>query len=88
MAHDYLSPFAPTHYAELPSVAGVDLATAAAGIKYSDRTDVLLMRFAAGTTAAGVFTRSKCASAPVEWCRARIGRGTARALLVNLYADF
>ena len=32
---------------------------------------------------AGVFTKSKCASAPVEWCRAQLTRGTARALVVN-----
>ena len=32
---------------------------------------------------AGVFTRSKCPSAPVEWCRAKLGRGQARALVVN-----
>jgi len=38
-----------------------------------------------GTSVAGVFTRSKCPSAPVEWCRARLkgGRGRARALVVN-----
>ena len=38
---------------------------------------------APGTTVAGVFTRSKCPSAPVEWCRARLKGGTARALVVN-----
>jgi glutamate N-acetyltransferase/amino-acid N-acetyltransferase len=35
------------------------------------------------TSVAGVFTRSKCLSAPVEWCRAQIKGGTARALVVN-----
>jgi glutamate N-acetyltransferase/amino-acid N-acetyltransferase len=67
----------------MPAVEGVRLATAAAGIRYAERTDVLLALFDADTTAAGVFTRSKCPSAPVEWCRARIGRGRARALVVN-----
>ena len=32
---------------------------------------------------AGVLTRSKCPSAPVEWCRARLKAGKARALVVN-----
>ena len=59
------------------------LATGAAGIKYKDRTDVLLALFDEGTTVAGVFTRSKCPSAPVEWCRDRIKGGKARALVVN-----
>jgi glutamate N-acetyltransferase/amino-acid N-acetyltransferase len=36
-----------------------------------------------GTTVAGVFTKSKCPSAPVDWCRAKLKSGKARALLVN-----
>ena len=32
---------------------------------------------------AGVFTRSKAASAAVEWCRAHLPHGVARALVVN-----
>jgi glutamate N-acetyltransferase / amino-acid N-acetyltransferase len=67
----------------MPEIAGVRLATGAAGIKYQGRTDVLVALFDKGTTAAGVFTRSKCPSAPVEWCRKQIKRGTARALVVN-----
>ena len=49
------------------------LATAAAGIRYKGRTDVLLAVMDKGTTVAGVFTQSKCPSAPVEWCRAKLG---------------
>jgi glutamate N-acetyltransferase/amino-acid N-acetyltransferase len=67
----------------MPEIAGVTLATGAAGIKYAGRTDVLLALFDKGTTVAGVLTRSKCPSAPVDWCRARLKRGTARALVVN-----
>src|SRR5215469_7534794 len=78
-----VSPLAPTDVPEMPAIAGVKLATAAAGIRYKGRTDVLLAILDKGTTVAGVFTRSKCASAPVEWCRARLSRGKARALVVN-----
>ncbi|MDP3691277.1 bifunctional glutamate N-acetyltransferase/amino-acid acetyltransferase ArgJ [Bradyrhizobium sp.] len=78
-----VSPLAPTDVPEMPAIAGVRLATAAAGIRYKGRTDVLLAVLDKGTTVAGVFTRSKCPSAPVEWCRARLGRGVARALVVN-----
>jgi glutamate N-acetyltransferase/amino-acid N-acetyltransferase len=67
----------------MPEIAGVRLATAAAGIRYKGRTDVLLAVMDKGTTAAGVFTTSKCPSAPVEWCRARLKGGQARALVVN-----
>jgi glutamate N-acetyltransferase/amino-acid N-acetyltransferase len=67
----------------MPAVAGVRLATAAAGIRYAGRTDVLLALFDPGTTVAGVLTRSKCPSAPVDWCRAHLKGGKARALVVN-----
>src|SRR3977135_3672684 len=84
-----VSPLAPTHVPDMPAISGVKLATAAAGIRYKNRTDVLLAVMDKGTTVAGVFTRSKCPSAPVEWCRAKLGRGGsskggfARALVVN-----
>ena len=78
-----VSPLAPTNVPDMPAIAGVRLSTAAAGIKYKDRTDVLMALFEPGTTVGGVFTRSKCPSAPVEWCRAKIKGGKARALVVN-----
>ena len=67
----------------MPEIAGVRIATGAAGIKYQGRTDVLLALFDRGTTVAGVLTRSKCPSAPVEWCRAKLKGGKAQALVVN-----
>lgn len=78
-----ISPLAPTDVPDMPEIAGVRLATAAAGIRYKGRTDVLLALLDKGTTVAGVFTKSKCPSAPVEWCRARLKSGNARALAVN-----
>ncbi len=80
---DKVSPFAPVSLAELPPIAGVRLAVAEAGIKYAKRTDVLFVLFPEGTEAGGVLTRSKTASAPVDWCRAQLQHGSARALVVN-----
>ena len=80
---DGVSPLAPAQFPDLPPVEGVKLATAAAGIRYPGRTDVLLALFKQGTTVAGVFTRSKCPSAPVDWCRAHLKAGNAAALVVN-----
>jgi glutamate N-acetyltransferase/amino-acid N-acetyltransferase len=77
------SPLAPERYAELPPIAGVRLATAEAGIRYRNRTDLMLMELAEGTRMAGVLTRSLTASAPVEWCRAALKSGSGRAILVN-----
>lgn len=80
---DFPSPFTPAHDPHVLPVAGLRLATAAAGIKYAGRTDVLLMAFDESTSVAGTFTQSACASAPVEWCKDLLGAGAARALLVN-----
>ena len=78
-----VSPLAPKSYPDLPAIAGVRLATAEAGIRYKGRTDVLYVALDEGTQTAGVFTRSKCPSAPVDWCRESLGQGRARALVVN-----
>jgi glutamate N-acetyltransferase / amino-acid N-acetyltransferase len=78
-----VSPLAPSNFPDMPEIAGVRLATGEAGIRYKGRTDVLLALFDKGTTVAGVFTRSKCPSAPVDWCRDHLSGGAARALVVN-----
>jgi glutamate N-acetyltransferase/amino-acid N-acetyltransferase len=78
-----VSPLAPKEFIDPPAIEGVRLATGSAGIKYKGRTDVLLAAFDKGTTVAGVFTRSKCPSAPVEWCREQVKRGAATGLVVN-----
>jgi glutamate N-acetyltransferase/amino-acid N-acetyltransferase len=78
-----VSPLAPKNVPDMPVIAGVRLATAEAGIRYKNRTDVLLAIMDKGTAVAGVFTKSKCPSAPVEWCRAKLKGGKARALVVN-----
>jgi len=77
------SPLAPAAFPALPAIAGVRFAVAEAGIRYKNRRDVLLAVFDKGTSVAGVFTRSKCPSAPVDWCKAAVKAGRARALLVN-----
>lgn len=79
----HISPFAPKKLPRMPAVEGVSFATAEAGIKYKNRTDLLLGVLAPGTTVAGVLTQSKTRSAPVDWCRAALDSGKARALVVN-----
>ncbi len=78
-----VSPFAPEHLPAMPVVEGVRFATGEAGIRYAGRTDVLLALLDEGTEVAGVFTRSLCPSAPVDWCRANLKAGRARAVVVN-----
>ncbi len=67
----------------MPPVAGVSLATIAAGVRYKTRADVTLAKLAPGTTVAGVFTQNRMPGAPVDWCRRHIGQGIARALIVK-----
>ena len=78
-----VSPLAPKTLQKLPPLAGVRLSTGAAGVRYKERTDVLLAVLSPGTQVAGVFTKSKTASAPVEWCKASVRGGSARGLVVN-----
>jgi glutamate N-acetyltransferase/amino-acid N-acetyltransferase len=82
---DVVSPLAPDAFPTLPPIAGVQLATHAAGIKYEGRADLFLASVAEGTVVAGTFTRSLCPSAPVDWCRRVLSDGnrTARAVVCN-----
>jgi glutamate N-acetyltransferase / amino-acid N-acetyltransferase len=78
-----VSPLAPKHVPAMPEIRGVRIATAEAGIKYKGRTDVLLIVFDKPVAVAGVFTRSKCPSAAVDFCRDSLSGGKARAVVVN-----
>jgi glutamate N-acetyltransferase / amino-acid N-acetyltransferase len=78
-----ISPLAPKRFPTLPEIAGVTLAAGACGLRYKGRSDVMLAELAAGTTIAGVFTRSLTAAAPIDWCRAALKGGRARAIVVN-----
>ena len=78
-----VSPLAPKRQPKVPAVPGVRFATAEAGIRYKGRQDVWFALLDQGTQVAGVFTRSKCPSAPVDWCRENLKQGSARAVVVN-----
>ena len=77
------SPLAPAAFPDLPAIAGVRIAVARARYKAWDRCDLTFVSLAEGTTVAGVTTRSRCPSPEVEWCRAALPLGQARALVVN-----
>ena len=67
----------------LPVIKGVRLGAVEAGIRYRNRTDLVMVELAAGSTVAGVFTRNRCPGAPVDWCRSALAGGKARAVVVN-----
>jgi glutamate N-acetyltransferase/amino-acid N-acetyltransferase len=67
----------------MPHIAGVTPHVARAQYKTWDRCDLTFITLAPGTSVAGVTTQSKCPSPEVEWCRAALILGQARALVVN-----
>lgn len=64
-------------------VAGIRLGTAAAGVSYPDRDDLLVIELPAGATCAAVFTRNAFCAAPVLVAREHLRRDNPRYLLVN-----
>ncbi|MGB0798159.1 MAG: bifunctional glutamate N-acetyltransferase/amino-acid acetyltransferase ArgJ [Planktomarina sp.] len=80
-----VSPLAPASFPALPEIAGVQFATAAAGVKYADRSDVMLATLTPGTSIAGVFTRSSTRAASVLDCQKKLADASTdgAAILVN-----
>ena len=81
-----ISPLA-VPFPTIPPIGGVEIATARAGFYKHDREDLVVFSFARGTSCAGVFTRHKVGSAPVDWCKRQLGAEDGgqdvRALVVN-----
>ena len=83
-----VSPLAPKGgFPALPPIAGIEFAAAEAGVRYANRTDVMLVRLAPGTTIAGAFTRSSTRAACVLDCQAKlkikVDPTVGAAILVN-----
>jgi glutamate N-acetyltransferase/amino-acid N-acetyltransferase len=78
-----LSPLAPDSFPDLPPIAGIKLGTAASGMRYQGRDDLLLISLAPESSVAGVFTQSDTAAAPVGWSRKIAKTGTAAAIITN-----
>ena len=78
-----ISPLAPSRQPHPAPIAGLRLAATASGLRYKGRKDLAFFELAPGSTVAGVFTRSKTAAAPVDWCKAALASGSVRAIVVN-----
>lgn len=74
-----------TPAADLAAVGGVSLGSTNAGIRRGDGDDLLVVTFAPGSVAAGVFTLNRFCAAPVTVCREHLeqGAGQIRALVIN-----
>ncbi len=80
-----ISPLAPKKFPEVLPVKGVRFVTRAVGVKYADRTDLMVAEVSENAAVAGVFTQSLTASAPVDACRDALisGKGRAKCIIVN-----
>ncbi len=68
---------------EVYSVPGIRLGVAAAGIKYPDRNDLLVIALPEGGSCAGVFTSNAFCAAPVHVAKQHMGAEAPRYLLIN-----
>ena len=64
-------------------IDGIELNTLAAGIRYPNRDDLLLIRCAPETLIAGLWTRNHFPAAPVVLAKAHQAKGSAQYLLIN-----
>lgn len=81
-----VSPLAPETFPNLADIAGVNLYTHDARLRYAQRPDLFLAVLPPETTTAAVFTKSKCPSAPVDWSRRQLERNAGnniRAVICN-----
>jgi glutamate N-acetyltransferase/amino-acid N-acetyltransferase len=68
---------------ELLEIPGITIGTAIAGIKQSERDDLVVLVLAPGTQAAGVFTQNAFRAAPVEIAVDHLVARAPRALVIN-----
>ena len=64
-------------------VAGIRLGSVAAGIRYKDRKDLVLIELVPGSTCVAVFTTNAIGAAPVIVAREHLAAGEPRYLLIN-----
>ena len=88
MTDNKISPLGPAGgFPDLPHIEGVRFSVAKAGVKYRNRTDVMLAELSPGSAVAGVFTQSATRSAPVLDCQAKLSTGgdadAGAAIIVN-----
>jgi glutamate N-acetyltransferase/amino-acid N-acetyltransferase len=72
-----------TEALEFVPVSGIRLATTAAGIRYKDREDLVLMELPEGSSTAAVFTKNAFCAAPVLMAREHLAANAPRYLLIN-----
>lgn len=78
--------FPPISADQLKPVAGVQLGYAQAGIRKTDRKDLLVITVPEGTSVAGVFTTNAFCAAPVHVCKRHLALNHGIRALVRIQA--
>lgn len=68
---------------DLLPVKGIRISTAAAGIRYKDREDVVLIELSDESQVVAVFTQNAFRAAPVVLCEQHLSKANPRYLLIN-----
>ena len=64
-------------------IKGIKIGVSAAGIRYQDRDDVVVLELCEATTTAATFTQNRFAAAPVIVARKNLNKADTRYLLIN-----
>lgn len=64
-------------------IAGIEIGVGQANVRYQDRDDLVVMKLAAGTTSAAVYTKNRYCAAPVTLCKEHTSQRAPQALLIN-----
>lgn len=78
-----ISPLAPDSFPDMPKIDGIKISAIKCGIKYQHKKDLMVASFENQTCVAGVFTKSKTASANIDWGREILNHKKAKILIVN-----
>lgn len=70
-------------FPEIPSIEGLRLGVAEAGVKYKNRRDLVLFEICEGASVAGVFTKNAFCAAPVLVSKEHLTKQTPRFLIIN-----
>ncbi|BAW79608.1 arginine biosynthesis bifunctional protein ArgJ [Candidatus Nitrosoglobus terrae] len=68
---------------KLLPVKGINIGTVAAGIRYRNRPDLVVIEAAKGSNCAAVFTRNAFCAAPIVVARRHLSEGSPYLLLIN-----
>lgn len=68
---------------EFNAIDGIKIGTTNAGIKQTERPDIVVFELTQGATTAGIFTQNAFCAAPVQICKKHLATHSPRYLVIN-----